>query len=119
MSTLSLRLAPSGALTLRQAPGFDHERALRLAVIRLGLTEPLRKRRADNLEGFMKPDQHNYFASPAQGSTLNAGQFGNTFAQHPCQGCAQKQQAYDAETPARPQRNLKQHIIALLVRAGR
>ena len=59
MSTLSLRLAPSGALTLRQAPGFDHERALRLAVIRLGLTEPLRKRRADNLEGFMKPDQHN------------------------------------------------------------
>ena len=119
MSTLSLRLAPSGALTLRQTPGFDHERTLRLAVIRLGLTEPLRKRRADNLEGFMKPDQHNYFASPAQGSTLNAGQFGNTFAQHPCQGCAQKQQAYDAETPARPQRNLKKRIIALFARAGR
>lgn len=67
----------------------------------------------------MKPDQHNYFASPAQGSTLNAGQFGSTFAQHPCQDCASKQQAYDAETPARPQRNLKQHIIALFARAGR
>ena len=67
----------------------------------------------------MKPDQHNYFASPAQGSTLNAGQFGSTFAQHPCQGCAPKRQAYDAETPARPQRNLKQHIFALLKRAER
>ena len=67
----------------------------------------------------MEPDQHNYFASPAQGSTLNAGQFSSTFAQHSCQGCAPKRQAYDAETPARPQRNLKQHIFALLKRAER
>ena len=119
MSTLSLRLAPSGALTLRQTPGFDHERALRLAVIRLGLMEPLRKRRADNLEGFMKPDPHNHFASPAQGSTLNAGQFGSTFAQYPCRGCAPKLQAYDAQAPARPQKPLKHLFAALLVRTGR
>jgi hypothetical protein len=119
MSTYNLSLASSGALTLRQQPEFDLEWALRLATIRLRLTEPLRKRRANNLEGFMNPDPHNYIASPAQGSTLNAGQFGSTFAQHPCQGCAPKQQAYDAETPARPQRTFKQHIIALFARAGR
>jgi len=65
----------------------------------------------------MHPDQHNFIASPAQGSTLNAGQFGSTFAQHPCQGCDAKQQAYDALTPARPQRNLRRAIAALFVRA--
>ena len=119
MSTLNLNLASSGAISLRQPPEFDLERALSRAVIRLRLTEPLRKRRVTQMEGTMNSTQQNYFASPAQGSTLNAGQFGSTFAQHPCQGCAPKQQVYDALTPARPQRNLKQHIIALLVRAGR
>ena len=119
MNELRLELAPSGALTLRQMPDFDLERALSGAVFRLTLTQLRRKRRTKNWEGTMYPDQHNYLASPAQGSTLNAGQFGSTFAQHTCQGCAPKQQAYDAETPARPQRTFKQHIIALFARAGR
>ena len=119
MSALSLNLASSGVILLRQQPEFDLERALRLAVIRFRLTEPLRKRRVTHLEGTMNSEQHNYFASSAHGSTLNAGQFGSTFAQHPCRGCAPKQQAYDAETPARPQRTIKQHVIALFARAGR
>ena len=119
MSTLSLNLAPSGALTLRQQPEFNLERALSRAVLRLRLMEPHRKRRTKNLEGSMNPDPHNYFASPAQGSTLNAGQFGSTFAQYPCRGCAPKLQAYDAQAPARPQKPLKHLFAALLVRAGR
>lgn len=67
----------------------------------------------------MYPDQHNFFASPAQGSTLNAGQFGSAFAQHPCRGCASKQQAYDAQTPARPQRNIIHLLAARLKRTAR
>ena len=119
MSTLSLRLAPSGALTLRQQPEFDLERALSRAVLRLRLMEPHRKRRTKNLEGTMRPDQHNFLASPAQGSTLNAGQFGSAFAQHPCRGCEGKLQAYDAQTPARPRRSIKHLLTAVFLRAGR
>ena len=118
MNELRLELASSGALTLRQAPEFDLERALSGAVFRLTLMELRRKRRTKNLEGTMYPDQHNYLASPAQGSTLNAGQFGSAFAQHPCRGCDNRQQAYDAKTPARPQRSFK-HLLATMLRTAR
>ena len=118
MNELRLELAPSGALTLRQMPDFDLERALSGAVFRLTLTQLRRKRRTKNWEGTMYPDPHNYLATPAQGSTLNAGQFGSAFAQHPCKGCATKQQAFDAQTPARPQRSLK-HLLAMILRTNR
>ena len=116
MNELRLELAPSGALTLRQMPDFDLERALSGAVFRLTLTQLRRKRRTKNWEGTMYPDQHNYFASPAQGSTLNAGQFGNQFAQHPCRNCEPKAPAYDAQAPARPQRTNKHLLAALFAR---
>ena len=48
MSALSLNLAPSGALTLRQQPEFNLERALSRAVLRLRMMEPHRKRRTKN-----------------------------------------------------------------------
>ena len=67
----------------------------------------------------MYPDQHNYFASPAQGSTLNLGQFGSQFAQQPCSICAPKGQAYDAQAPARPQRVHKHLLSALVTRIAR
>ena len=114
MNELRLGLAPAGALTLRPMPEFDLERALERAVIRLALTDLRRKRRTKNLEGTMRPDQHNFLASPAQGSTLNAGQFGNLFAQHPCHGCDAKRQAYDAQTPAHPLRKRKHLLTAIL-----
>lgn len=119
MNELRLTLAPSGALILRPAPDFDLARAFSGAVFRLTLTQLRRKRRTKNMEGTMHPDHHNFLASPAQGSTLNAGQFGSAFAQHPCQGCATKLQAYDAETPARPQRSFKHLLTAILTRAAR
>ena len=100
--------APSGAISLRQMPEFDIERAFVGAVKRLALTSLRRKRRTEYLEETMFPDQQNHLASPAQGSTLNAGQFGSQFAQIPCNGCTQKGQAYDAQVPARPQRSIKQ-----------
>ncbi len=118
MSEIRFAFSPSGALTLRQMPDFDLERALSGAVFRLTLTQLRRKRRTKNWEGTMHPDQHNHLASPAQGSTLNAGQFGSAFAQHPCKGCASKQQAYDAQTPARPQRSFK-HLLATILRTAR
>lgn len=62
----------------------------------------------------MKPDPHNFLASPAQGSALNAGQFDNIFAPHPCNGCIRQSQAYDALVPSRPQRTIKQAIVQLL-----
>lgn len=116
MSKLRLDVAPSGAIMLRQQPEFDLERALSWAVFRLSLKPPRRNRQADYWEGIMYPDPHNYFASPAQGSTLNAGQFGSAFAQHPCRGCASQHHAYDAQTPAHPQRSLRQRFAALLSR---
>lgn len=119
MNELRLTLAPAGALILRPTPDFDLERAFSGAVFRLTLTQLRRKRRTKNMEGTMYPDQHNFLASPAQGSTLNAGQFGSAFAQHPCKGCAKKLQAYDAETPARPQRSFKHLFTAILTRAAR
>ena len=119
MSDYSLNLASAGALTLRPMPEFNLERALERAVIRLALTDLRRKRRTKNLEGTMRPDQHNFLASPAQGSTLNAGQFGSLFAQHPCRGCEGKQQAYDAQTPARPRRSIKHLLTATFLRGGR
>jgi hypothetical protein len=117
MNEYRLTLAPSGAISLRQMPEFDLEQAFQGAVRRLALTGLFTKRRNTHLEGTMYPDQHNYLASPAQGSTLNAGQFGNQFAQIPCNGCAQKGQAYDAQAPARPQRSMKHLFTALLMRA--
>lgn len=119
MNELRLGLAPAGALILRPAPEFDLERAFSGAVFRLTLTQLRRKRRTKNMEGTMYLDQHNFLASPAQGSTLNAGQFGSAFAQHPCKGCASKLQAHDAETPARPQRSFKHLLTAILTRAAR
>lgn len=119
MNEIRLELAPAGAMILRPAPEFDLERAFSGAVVRLTLTQLRRKRRTKNLEGTMYPVQHNYFASPAQGSTLNAGQFGSAFAQHPCKGCASKLQAYDAETPARPQRSIKHLLAAIFLRTAR
>jgi len=119
MSDYRFELASTGALTLRPAPDFDLERALQRAVIRLARTEHRRKRRTKNLEGTMYPVQHNYLASPAQGSTLNAGQFGSTFAQHPCRGCDNKLQAYDAQTPARPRRSIKHLLTAVFMRTAR
>jgi len=119
MNELRLGIAPAGALTLRPMPEFDLERALERAVIRLALTDLRRKRRTINLEGTMRPDQHNFLASPAQGSTLNAGQFGSLFAQHPCRGCEGKLQAYDAQTPARPRRSIKHLLTATFLRGGR
>ena len=116
MNDYRLTLAPSGAITLRQPPEFKLERAFDGAVIRLALTSLRRKRRTNDLEGTMYPDQHNYFATPVQGSTLNAGQFGSQFASHPCKGCAAKTQAYDAQTPQRPQRAHKHLLAALLTR---
>ena len=115
MNELRLALAPECALILRQQPDFNLELALRRAKMRTFGVAALLKRRNDPLEGTMYPDQHNYIASPAQGSTLNAGQFGSTFAQHPCRGCDAKRQAYDAETPAHPLRKRK-HLLAAILR---
>ena len=114
MNELRLALAPQGALIIRQQPDFNLELALRRAKMRAFGVAALLKRRTDPLEGTMYPDQHNFFASPAQGSTLNAGQFGNLFAQHPCHGCDAKRQAYDAAVPAHPQRKLRHLLTALL-----
>lgn len=50
-----------------------------------------------------------------QGSTLNAGQFGSLFAQHPCRECNAKVQAYDAVTPAHPMRK-RGHLLAAITR---
>lgn len=119
MNELRLTLAPAGALILRPAPDFDLERALSRAVFRMTLTQPRRKRRTKNMEGTVYPDQHNFLASPAQGPTQNAGQFGSAFAQHLCKGCAKKLQAYDAETPARPQLSNTHLLTAILTRAAR
>lgn len=116
MSEIRLTLAPAGTLMLRLSPDYDLSLALNRAVFRLAWMELSRKRRPKNLEGTMYPDQHNYIASPAQGSTLNAGQFGSIFAQHPCTGCAKVQQAYDAQTPARPLRNRKHAFLTLFKR---
>nr|HPI78884.1 hypothetical protein [bacterium] len=76
MNEIRLSLAPSGALTLRLPPEPTHSRALDRAFLRLAEAEPRRKRRTRSMEGPMYPDHHNYFASPAQGTMLNAGQFG-------------------------------------------
>ena len=118
MSEIRYLSASTGAIILRQQPDFQLELALRRAKIRAFGVAALLKRRNDPLEGTMYPDQHNYIASPAQGSTLNAGQFGSTFAQHPCRGCDAKQQAYDAETPAHPMRKRK-HLLAAILRTKR
>ncbi len=67
----------------------------------------------------MYPDPQNFFASPANASTLNAGQFGSTFAQYPCRRCASKEQAYDAQSSDRPQRNLIQLIASRFKRIAR
>ena len=115
MNELRLALAPQGALMLRQQPDFNLELALRRAKMRTFGVAALRKRRNDPLEGTMYPDQHNFLASPAQGSTQNAGQFGSTFAQHPCSGCDAKRQAYAAETPAPPMRK-RGHLLAAITR---
>lgn len=119
MSEYRLDLAPSGAISLRQPPEFDLERALSRAVYRLTLTQLRRKRRTKYLEGTMYPDPHSFTASSAQGSMLNAGQFGSAFVQHPCRGCASQRHAYDAQTPARPQRTLRQLFAALFLRKAR
>ena len=115
MNELRLALAPQGALMLRQQPDFNLELALRRAKMRTFGVAALSKRRNDPLEGTMCPDQHNFLASPAQGSTLNAGQFGSTFAQHPCSGCDAKRQAYDAEMPAHPMKK-RGHLLAAIRR---
>ena len=115
MNEFRYAFAPQGELILRQQPDFQLELALRRAKIRAFGVAALLKRRNDPLEGTMYPDQHNYIASPAQGSTLNAGQFGNLFAQHPCHGCDAKRQAYDAQTPAHPHRKHK-HLFAAILR---
>ena len=117
MTDYRLTLAPAGAISLRQTPEFDLEQAFQGAVRRLALTGLFKKRRTTHMEGTMYPDQHNYLASPAQGSTLNVGQFGSQFAQVPCRGCAQNRQAYDAQAPARPQRSIRLLITALLAMA--
>ena len=114
MSEIRYLSAPSGVIALRQPPEFHLELALRRAKMRAFGVAALLKRRTDHLEGTMYPDQHNFFASPAQGSTLNAGQFGSAFAQHPCRGCDAKRQAYDAETPAHPMRKRGQLLAAIL-----
>lgn len=115
MNELRLALAPQGALILRQPPEFHLELALRRAKIRAFGVAALLKRRNDPLEGPMYPDQQNHLASPAQGSTLNAGQFGSLFAQHPCHECNAKVQAYDAVTPAHPMRK-RGHLLAAITR---
>ncbi|MEN6635033.1 MAG: hypothetical protein ABFC56_04235 [Clostridiaceae bacterium] len=114
MSEIRYLSTPSGVIALRQPPEFHLELALRRAKMRAFGVAALLKRRTDHLEGTMYPDQHNYLASPIQGSTLNAGQFGNLFAQHPCRGCDAKRQAYDAAVPAHPQRKLRHLLTALL-----
>jgi len=118
MSEIRYLSASAGALALRQQPDFHLELALRRAKMRAFGVAALLKRRNDPLEGTMHPDQHNYLASPAQGSTLNAGQFGSTFAQHPCRRCDAKRQAYDAETPAHPLRK-RGHLLAAILRTKR
>ena len=114
MSEIRLPLAPFSATIIRQTPDFNLELALRRAKMRAFGMAALLKRRTEHMEETMHPDQHNYFAAPAQGSTLNAGQFGNLFAQHPCHGCDAKRQAYDAQTPAHPLRKRKHLLTAIL-----
>ncbi len=109
-------LAPSGALSLRQTPELWTAEAAGRALARLLSAVPYRKRRTRFMEGTMQPDHHNYLAAPAQGSAINAGQFGSIFAPHPCGGCARQPQAYDAQEPARPQRTLRQAVSALFAR---
>ena len=115
MNELRLALAPQGALIIRQQPDFNLELALRRAKMRTFGVAAFLKRRNDPLEGPMHPEQQNHLASPVQGSTLNAGQFGSLFAQHPCRGCNAKMQAYDAETPAHPLRK-RGHLLAAILR---
>jgi hypothetical protein len=66
----------------------------------------------------MYPDHHNYFTNPAQGSVINAGQFGSSLAPHPCKGCAEKFHAYDAQQPARPLHK-RSRLLAAVLRAIR
>ena len=115
MNELRLALAPQGTLIIRQQPDFNLELALRRAKMRTFGVAAFLKRRNDPLEGPMHPEQQNHLASPVQGSTLNAGQFGSLFAQHPCRGCDAKVQAYDAETPAHPLRK-RGHLLAAILR---
>ena len=115
MNELRLALAPQGALIIRQQPDFNLELALRRAKMRTFGVAAFLKRRNDPLEGPMHPEQQNHLASPVQGSTLNAGQFGSLFAQHPCRGCDAKVQAYDVETPAHPLRK-RGHLLAAILR---
>lgn len=117
MSQTQFLLAPSGALTLRQQPDMISMRAFWQALSRLITDAAIRKRRTRFTEGTMHPDPHNFFANPANGSILNAGQFGGSLTPHPCRGCERQLQAYDAEVPARPQRKKIQSLLALLLGA--
>ncbi len=110
-----LYLAPYGALTLRQMPDNSIAETFIRALLRLREIA-FRKRRTRITEGTMKPEHHNFIVNPAQGSTINAGQFGSIFAPHPCRGCDTKLQAYDAETPARPPHYIAKAVAALFVR---
>ncbi|MCE5189172.1 MAG: hypothetical protein LLF75_08330 [Eubacteriales bacterium] len=113
MSNMLEAFAPSGARILTLSPLEAITRFARRAQARF-VAEPIHKRRTNFSEEYMKPDPHNFIASPAQGSALNAGQFGSIFAPHPCSGCAKQHQAYDALVPSRPQRNIRQAIAQLL-----
>lgn len=119
MSQTQLSLAPNGALMLRQQPDMISMRMLWRALSRLITDAAIRKRRTRFTEGTMHPDPHNFIANPANGSILNAGLFGGTFAPHACSVCERQLQAYDAASPARPIRRKKRSLLALLLGARR
>jgi hypothetical protein len=119
MSQMQLSLAPSGALSFRQQPDMISMRTHWQAHSRLINDAAIRKRRTRFTEGTMHPDPHNFIANPANGSILNTGQFGDSLAPHPCRGCERQLHAYDAESPARPLRQKKRSLLALLLGAKR
>jgi hypothetical protein len=119
MSQMQLSLAPTGALTLRQLPDMIFMRTHWRALSRLINDAAIRKRRTRLTEEPMHPDPHNFFANPANGSILNTGQFGDSLAPHPCRGCERQLHAYDAESPARPLRQKRRSLLALLLGAKR
>ena len=119
MNELRITLAPSGALTLRQQPEWISAMTLGWRTPRLIADDVIRRRRHRLTEETMHPDHHNFLANPAQGSFVNAGQFGSIFASHPCRGCEERLHAYDAEVPARPLRRRGKSLLALLTRASR
>lgn len=65
----------------------------------------------------MHLDHYNYLSNPAQGSTLNAGQFGSANLAPQARACKTRGcTAYDAAAPAHPKKRLRRALANLFRR---